>query len=84
MFVVEVKTWVDDLGAVERQLGWYERSAFAAARRIGWTPERSMPWLLVLATTAADHFVRTNRDTLSVNFPIRARAMLEIKRYRAE
>ena len=35
LLVIEVKTRLDDLGAVERQLGWYERSAFDVARRIG-------------------------------------------------
>ncbi|HET9085796.1 MAG TPA: helix-turn-helix transcriptional regulator, partial [Candidatus Limnocylindrales bacterium] len=25
LLVVEVKTWMDDLGALERQLDWYER-----------------------------------------------------------
>lgn len=58
LLVIEVKTRLDDLGAIERQLGWYERSAFDAARRLGWTPRRAMPWLLALATTDADTFVR--------------------------
>lgn len=78
LLIIEVKTWVDDLGAVERQLGWYERSAFAAARRLGWAPYRSMPWLLILATTAADRFVRDHRETLAINFPTRAGEMLSI------
>lgn len=83
LIIIEVKTWLDDLGAVERQLGWYERSAFDAARRLGWTPERSMPWLLMLATTAADRFVREYRDTLAITFPMRAREMLAIASGRA-
>lgn len=78
LLIIEVKTWLDDLGAVERQLGWYERSAFAAAGRLGWTAQRSMPWLLVLATTAADKFVREHRSTLAINFPTRAREMMSI------
>jgi transcriptional regulator with XRE-family HTH domain len=78
LIVIEVKTWLDDLGAIERQLGWYERSALEAARRMGWAPERSMPWLLVLATAAADRFVRDNKQTLEVNFPARARQMLAV------
>lgn len=80
LIIIEVKTWVDDLGAVERQLGWYERSAFEAARRLGWAPIRSVPWLLVLATAAADRFVRDNKDTLAINFPMRARQMMAIAR----
>jgi hypothetical protein len=39
-----------------------------------------MPWLLALATTDADTFVRDNRDLLATGFPIRARAMLEVAR----
>lgn len=78
LLVIEVKTRLHDLGAIERQLGWYERSAFEAARRLGWTPQRSMPWLLVLATVDADQFVRQNKDALATSFPVRARAMLEV------
>ena len=32
LVVIEVKTRLDDLGAIERQMGWYERSAFGVAR----------------------------------------------------
>lgn len=78
LLVIEVKTWFDDLGAVERQLGWYERSAYAAARRLGWRPSRSAPWLLMLATAAADRFIRDHKDTLAISFPMRAREMLSI------
>src|SRR5690348_3552093 len=32
LFMIEVKTRLDDLGALERQVGWYERMAWQAAR----------------------------------------------------
>ena len=35
LLVIEVKTELHDLGANERQLNWYEREAWAAARRLG-------------------------------------------------
>src|SRR3954453_10103137 len=38
LLVIEIKTRLDDVGAVERQIGWYERSSFEVARRLGWHP----------------------------------------------
>ena len=40
LLVIEIKTELHDLGAIERSLGWYEREAWAAARQIGWRPRR--------------------------------------------
>ena len=78
LLVIEVKTRLDDLGAIERQLGWYERSAFAIARRLGWTPRRAVPWLIVLGTAEAEAIARQNRELLETGFPARAREMLEV------
>jgi transcriptional regulator with XRE-family HTH domain len=72
LIVIEIKTSIRDLGEVERQLGWYERSASAAAARLGWQPRRVVSWVLVLATEEADAFVRTNGDIVSRAFPRRA------------
>lgn len=75
LLVIEIKTSLVDLGLVERQLGWYERSAGNAARRIGWTPRRIVSWLLVLATEEVEIAIRRNRDVLERAFPTRAPAM---------
>lgn len=77
LLVIEIKTRLDDLGSVERQLGWYGRSAGDAARRLGWRPRRIVSWLLVLASEEVENVVRHNRDVLRRAFPFRAREMLE-------
>ena len=77
LLVVEVKTRLDDLGSVERQIGWYGRSAAEAARRIGWRPRRIVAWLLVLASDEVERTARDNRDLLSLAFPVRAPQMLD-------
>lgn len=75
LLVVEIKTRLDDLGAIERQLGWYERSAFEVARRMGWRPRRIVAWLLSLASEEVEDSVRSNRIVMVRAFPTRAREM---------
>jgi len=73
--VIEIKTELRDLGSVQRSLGWYEREALGAARRLGWRPRRVASWLLLLATDANDAAMGDNRRSLDQAFPVRARAM---------
>jgi transcriptional regulator with XRE-family HTH domain len=73
--VIEIKTRLDDIGAIERQLGWYRRSAFDAARSLGWQPRRVVSWLLALASDEVEDVLRSNRDLMAAAFPVRARAM---------
>lgn len=75
LLVIEIKTRLDDVGAVERQLGWYRRSAFDVARRLGWRPRRVVGWLLLLASDEVEDVLRSNREIMSRAFPVRARAM---------
>jgi transcriptional regulator with XRE-family HTH domain len=75
LIIVEVKTRLDDFGEIERQIGWYERSAFQVARGLGWTPRRVIGWLLVLASGEVEEAIRSNRELMSRAFPIRAREM---------
>lgn len=75
MVIVEVKTRIDDIGAVERQLGWYERRAFETGRGLGWPVRRAVTWLLLLATDDVERAIRENREVLASAFPIRAPAM---------
>jgi transcriptional regulator with XRE-family HTH domain len=80
VLVVEIKTRLDDLGLIERQLAWYERSAFDLARRLGWPARRVAVWLLALASEEVDLVVRANRQVLSHAFPVRAIEMSAIAR----
>jgi len=73
LLIIEIKTEIRDLGAIERSLGWYERAAWTAARRLGWRPERSIGCLLLLATEANDARVIENRAPFVAGFPVRAR-----------
>ncbi len=50
LLIIEVKTRLDDVGAIERQLSWYEREATEVAARHGWRPLRVVSWLVILAT----------------------------------
>jgi transcriptional regulator with XRE-family HTH domain len=76
LLVIEIKTRLDDLGSVERQLGWYGRSAGEVGRRIGWNPRRIAIWLVVLASDEVDAVIASNVDVLRDRFPLRAREML--------
>lgn len=78
LLVVEIKTWIDDLGAIERQLDWYEREAPSIAREFGWRPLRISSWLLALATADVDDALRRNRDVIDAAFPERARNLARL------
>jgi DNA-binding XRE family transcriptional regulator len=73
LVVVEIKTWIDDLGSIERQLDWYEREAAASATAFGWRPARTLSWVLALATEDVDEALRRSRDAVARAFPGRAR-----------
>lgn len=72
LLIVEIKTRVDDLGAIERQLGWYERSAPGLARDFGWRPDHIAGWLIALASDEVDAAIGRNSDVLNAAFPMRA------------
>jgi len=70
LMVVEGKGDIDDLGALERRVSWYEREAPWAARRLGWgTPRGQVLLVAALATQHNADFVRNNRDALHARFP---------------
>ena len=77
LIVIEIKTQLDDVGEVERTLGWYQREAWGAAKARGWRPARVAGWLLVLATEASDDRIRVNREALAVAFPGRVPGLLD-------
>jgi hypothetical protein len=75
LYLIEVKTIIDDLGGIERTMDWYAREVFSVAARSGWSPLRVVPWLLVLATDDVEGQLRANRAAIDAAFPMRAAAM---------
>lgn len=75
LFVIELKTEIHDLGQIDRTLSWYEREAWASARRLGWRPMAVTGCLLLLMTERNDAAVRFNRESLRRLFPTRARIL---------
>jgi DNA-binding XRE family transcriptional regulator len=75
LVIVEIKTRLDDIGGVERQIAWYERDALRLARSLGWLPERRLAWLLVLASDEVERQISLHRDLLGRFFQDRAAAM---------
>ena len=80
LLTIEIKTRLDDLGSVERQIGWYERHAVRAAARLGWAPKRIAAWLLVLCSEEVDRALQANREAIDHAFPGRAAHMLAVIR----
>jgi hypothetical protein len=80
VLVIEVKTEIHDVGAVERTMNWYQREAPAAARRFGWRADRVAAALLILhAAVNDDRFVSLSR-LLASGFPGRAAALRDVTR----
>jgi transcriptional regulator with XRE-family HTH domain len=78
LLIIEIKTRLDDLGALERQIGCYERMAWQAARGLGWRPTRVVSLVLALASDEVERVVRSHRDLLALAFPVRATEMSEM------
>lgn len=72
LLVIEIKTRLDDVGAIERTMDWHVREAHRAARRIGWHPRRTVGWLLALATDEVEGRLRQDRSIWDAAFPQRA------------
>lgn len=72
LLVIEVKVDFDDVGAVDRQLGGYERFVWAAARDLGWRPRAMSGCLFLLATDANDRRLMEHRSYLDRRFRVRA------------
>ena len=75
LVIVEVKTRLDDIGAVERQLVWYERDARRVAADHGWHAGVATTWLLLLASDEVERQIAIQRHLLGATFAGRARAM---------
>jgi transcriptional regulator with XRE-family HTH domain len=72
LLIIEIKTRLDDIGALERQLDWYEGSAAGLARERDWAVRSTRSVLLLLASEEIERSLHANRDALSVAFPLRA------------
>jgi transcriptional regulator with XRE-family HTH domain len=77
LIVIEVKTVLLDVGQIERTVGWYQRQAVGAARRLGWRPATTTAWLLILMTESNEATVRASRAALAQSFPARAGEPIE-------
>ena len=78
LVIVEIKTRLDDIGAMERQLSWYERDIRRVAGELGWRPRATTSWLLLLASNEVEAQIAMHRELLRRTFPDRARAMRRI------
>ena len=79
LLIVEIKTRIDDIGAIERQIGWYEREAVEIAdRRFGWRARHVSAWLIGLASDEVDAAIRSNVEALRAAFPMRATDMIRV------
>jgi transcriptional regulator with XRE-family HTH domain len=76
LVIVEIKTRIEDIGLIERQLAWYERSApVVAADRFGWRPSSVASWPLLLQSDEVESAVLRDREVLHQVFPVRATDM---------
>jgi transcriptional regulator with XRE-family HTH domain len=73
LLVIEVKTGIDDLGAIDRQLESYVEAAWEAARSRGWRPRGATGILLALATDEIDRVLKVHRRLIDAAFPLRYR-----------
>jgi transcriptional regulator with XRE-family HTH domain len=78
LLVIEIKTEIRDLGAIERTLGWYEREAWVGARRLGWQPRKVVGCLFLLATEMNEARISDNQAAFSAGFQIRATELRRI------
>ena len=77
LLIVEIKTSIDDIGRLERQIGWYTR---AAATMIAgdWRPVRTAALVLALATAEVDEAIAQHRAVLDRALPARATAIRDV------
>lgn len=72
LVTTEIKTDLPDIGGLQRTTAWYEREAWAAARRFGWRPNVQVVAVLALDSAEVEARIRSNRDLLRAAFPGRA------------
>ena len=77
LLVIEIKTRIDDVGAIERSLDWHARGARKAAEKLGWRPRAMSSWVLALATDEVEDALHRNRTLWATAAPLRAPVMAE-------
>jgi hypothetical protein len=75
--VVEVKSAIPDIGAIQRTIGWYTRMAWDAGRSLGWPMHRVSTALLCLATAVNEARLVENTDLIRQAFPVRAAGLFD-------
>ena len=75
LLCVEIKGDLDDLGRVQRTLGWYQREAWTAARAIGWRPARVTSAVVALRSAANDRTCQANSELIRQVFTGSASAL---------
>jgi len=69
LLMIEVKTAIPDVGALLRQVGFYERESAWAARRMGWLPTTIALSVVCLDSAEILNALARNRDHLATEFP---------------
>ena len=75
LITTEIKSDLPDIGSLQRTTAWYEREAWAAARRFGWRPNLQVVAVLALDSAEVEERIRSNRYLLRAAFPGRAREL---------
>lgn len=68
LFLGEIKADLPDVGAMQRQIGWYEQASARVAQRLGWRPARTVVGLICLDSQAISDRLAANRDLLRQAF----------------
>jgi len=76
VLVGEAKSDVLDIGGAQRQLNWYIREAWAAARSIGWRPASVTSALILLDTAHNAKVLSDHHELFRQAFPARASELL--------
>jgi hypothetical protein len=71
LLIIEIKTRLDDVGALERQLSWYEGAAVSLARERAWRARSVRSVVLLLASDEVEQALQANREVLAAAFPCR-------------
>ncbi len=75
LVVEETKSGILDAGGLLRQVGFYQREAANAARRLGWRAEWTTVLVVALDTDVVARTIHANRDLLASAFPTAPRAL---------
>jgi transcriptional regulator with XRE-family HTH domain len=69
LLVQETKADLPDMGGLQRSVAFYERSALAVARRLGWEPRTVSVLVVALDSESVARRLADNRDIIQRAFP---------------